>query len=1341
MKKIILILITAITMSGAMAQTTSINESFETWPANNWSIHQLGQGGNWLHSSLWGPDLGYMGGNCAKIQISNDPAENWLVSPQINVINNDYSLTFYEYSHDLQYYVYSGVYISTGSGNPTDGDFVQVSESLQVEDTWVEHTIDLSGYNGSNIYVAFVYEGTWTHWNVDEVVVAPSTLIDGALTEIVNPTGINPVTSTEDVIVTLHNYGTDVIVDIDIEWYVNDVQQTTYNGTGLNLASGDETNITIGQYNFASLGDYSIEVVHLLAGDANPSNDSIETMYYVSNPKDAELVNVLPDGYMPAAGNNDVIVTVRNNGDYTIEDITVEWDVDAVTQPDYVAVAVNLEPNEEIDLTIGQYGFVTGLNEINCNVIISADEDLSNNERTNYVAVNILWESFETNVFPPEMWIADDYPFRDYWFNAPNGGNYYYLAMTDNNMFGEINDTLWTPLLTISSGNVMNFWVNNSAYFTNNDKLVYKDGITGDIYEIGEINSTLENWDEVNMDISIAAGINYIGFVNNNSGSYGTSSLDKITSDASIFHYNNDLGINGFEFDHLALIDEVHTFTVNIRNYGLVQVAGSSYTVKIIDENGDMIAQESGVTLQSWEEASIDITYTFSGEEELTIHAIIEYSADEAMSNNSSVEYTINSVPSDIVINDIGSQEEENLMIPFDTGGDTWTYGTDDLSQQLYFQDELNMEGYLYGVTLYYHELFGVGQDLPLVVRIKETDLTDMTDGWIPQSEMQVVFDDTITVYPGYNSVYIPFDEPVLVTGTSNLAIQYYQYSPSWPFTSCRFFSTNDDSGPVRGVRLNNVYNLEPDNPPAYWGEHTDYSYTSFVFKPIDGEGIISGAVFDENNDTIQWATITVEGTSIVESTGETGVYTLPSLPYETYEITASYLAYNDSTKVIELNQPNETLDFNLTLLPVVSVSGSVVGSNDLAVPLEGVLVTLYDLDVQTTYTDATGYFEFESVYGNHDYEVTFELYGYNNLSDSIYIDDMDIDMGQIIMSEENISAYNITVTPSSDQALVSWEEPATSKKVRYQNDTDQISLSYTNEPYEEVWLGNIFINSNLITITSVEIYWDIYELAHDLVTVDILDEQGNVLVSSEPFVTFNDSLMIIDVPNISVTGNYYAMVHWKDNPESTDALTIEFSETVPNTASIKYPEEQPMLISDFMGSPYASFFVRVYTLEENATKQNREVLSYNIYRGLAEDISNSNTWVALNEEPIYETSYADLTWDNDPNTYTYSIEAVYAESDAEYTFSGFFSGTTDVGETLDDSISIYPNPASSTIIISGVEETKVSIINILGEVVYSNDFNEMDGTIDISHIENGAYFVKVQRINGYAVEKLIINK
>jgi len=1338
-------IILAIIANSAIAQTTSINESFETWPAPDWNTYKY-EGGGWYHSLAWGANLGYGGGNCALHKIWNSAVNDWLVTPQINVISSNYELVFYEYSSDLQYYTYAGVHISTVSGDPSDGDFVEISESLQVEGEWVAHTIDLSSYNGESIYIAFVFEGSqnnWHQWMVDEVVVAPTDFVDGALTEIVNPMGINPNTSIEDIIVTLHNFGTTVINTADIEWSINGEPQVTYNGTALNINPGAEADITVGQYDFAVQGDYLIALNLVLANDMNPSNDTIESIYYVTDPKDAQLLQITPEGYIPTAGSRDVKAFVSNVGDFTITDLSISWDVNGVSQTDFQISSLNLNPGESTSFTIGQFNFTNGLNEITGTVNVSGDEDLDNNTYIAYASVNALWESFEGVVFPPEMWNADDYSMIENWTSPPAvQGEWYYISATDDNYFGVIKDTIFTPRLQIQSGNTISIWMLNTEPFGNTSNLIWKDGTTGEIHFIQEIVTPPNVWTQVTMDISAAAGNNYIGFAQS-SGSYGDRKMDMISSNASVYLFDNDLGIKSFQFDQMAKLDTPHTFNVSLRNYGVNTVLGSNYSVKIMNEMGVQIAEQAGITLNSWEESEFAIPYTYTNMVNENLYAIIEYTADQDDKNNESVHYPLSVVPAEAQTNDIGFAEQTNANIPFNSGGDTWTLGQDDISQGLYFQNEINASGYLYGITLYYDEIMEVGQTLPLQVSITETDLTNLAGGWIPQSELQVVFNDTIQVYAGIHSVYIPFDEPFLVTGNSNLAIQYYQYNPSWPSTACRFYSTNSTGGVVRGIRLSDVYELDPNDLPDYFAEHTDYSYTSFVIVPISENGVISGIVYDENSQPIAGANIQVEGTGMTATTNEDGLYILGNLPYTTYDITASYLGYESSTHSVTINQPEITENFTLQPLPQLIVTGKIFGSNAPDIPLEGATVELDGYSTMSTTTNAAGEFTLENVYGNHEYNLTIHLYGYEDYITTISLEDQNVDLGDIVMQEEFISGYNVFASNmGSDMELIEWLNPLSSQKVKLVNDLNNPSYSFTNEPFENVWLGNRFQNNSQITVTSVEVVWDIYENAHDFATIDILDVNGDLLVSSLPFQTFNDSSMIIDLPNIYIEGDFYAMVHWQNNPASTDPLLIDLSETVPNTAYIKYPDEQPVLLSDFLGSPFGSFFIRVNTLEENMQKQGREVLSYNIFKGLATEIGSAGQWPMLNSEPISDLSFIDETWSSsDPLLYSYAVEAIYTEGNSEFSFSNFVAGFLGVGENETNEVNIFPNPATTTINLEGVDAGKITIYNMIGKVIISENIDSPAKKIDVSSFEAGIYLIRITGLHKEVAKKLIVNK
>ena len=347
-----------------------------------------------------------------------------------------------------------------------------------------------------------------------------------------------------------------------------------------------------------------------------------------------------------------------------------------------------------------------------------------------------------------------------------------------------------------------------------------------------------------------------------------------------------------------------------------------------------------------------------------------------------------------------------------------------------------------------------------------------------------------------------------------------------------------------------------------------------------------------------------------------------------------------------------------------------------------------------------------------------------------------------MILIEEFISAYNVMATANGNQALIEWSAPGTSQETKLQNDLENLSYSYTNEPNENVWLGNYFENYNQITLTSVEVYWDIYENAHDFVTIDILDNQGNVIVSSQPFLTHHDSLMTIDIPNIFIEEGFYAMVHWQDNPISTDALAIDWSDDVPNTAYIMYPGETPQLLSDFIGSPNASWFVRVNILKDGSGKGTKDALSYNIYKGFAEDIDEANEWPALNTEPITDLTFVDENWTGGvAQVYTYAIEAIYTEGEAEYTFSNFIELITNITETENDNVAIYPNPSSSTIFIDGVDKGTISIYNMIGKIVHSETIATPTTQVDVSYLENGNYFIRITGAQEEIVKKLVVAK
>ncbi len=81
---------------------------------------------------------------------------------------------------------------------------------------------------------------------------------------------------------------------------------------------------------------------------------------------------------------------------------------------------------------------------------------------------------------------------------------------------------------------------------------------------------------------------------------------------------------------------------------------------------------------------------------------------------------------------------------------------------------------------------------------------------------------------------------------------------------------------------------------------------------------------------------------------------------------------------------------------------------------------------------------------------------------------------------------------------------------------------------------------------------------------------------------------------------------------------------------------------------------------------------------------------------------------------------------------------TTTVNEPIssDAKINVYPNPATTSLTIYSSEKiTTISIINLLAQTVYTNEYNSEKVEVEVSALSTGVYFIK---INGTVVGKFL---
>lgn len=264
-------------------------EDFEGGFPGSMSTYKLGnpQSRGWVaYSQSDGFGGGPMGNESAAHNdddVPSDSCDDWLVSPAVTLPDsgNPIYLTFY---HGTQYaptYTrYRGVWVSTGSGDPSDGDFVELldlSDSTS-EDAWTKMSLDLSAYAGQTVYIAFRYVGDYSdEWYLDSVMVWENvTYANDLAVEVLEPVGVVSFGESVTPRARAKNLGQQDSPGATVVFNLYDWRGTViYSDTQSagSLPSGDSVDLGFSSVDLSEPGPYRAEAL-LLEADDNPSNDT-----------------------------------------------------------------------------------------------------------------------------------------------------------------------------------------------------------------------------------------------------------------------------------------------------------------------------------------------------------------------------------------------------------------------------------------------------------------------------------------------------------------------------------------------------------------------------------------------------------------------------------------------------------------------------------------------------------------------------------------------------------------------------------------------------------------------------------------------------------------------------------------------------------------------------------------------------------------------------------------------------------------------------------------------------------------------------------------------------------
>jgi hypothetical protein len=154
--------------------------------------------------------------------------------------------------------------------------------------------------------------------------------------------------------------------------------------------------------------------------------------------------------------------------------------------------------------------------------------------------------------------------------------------------------------------------------------------------------------------------------------------------------------------------------------------------------------------------------------------------------------------------------------------------------------------------------------------------------------------------------------------------------------------------------------------------------------------------------------------------------------------------------------------------------------------------------------------------------------------------------------------------------------------------------------------------------------------------------------------------------------------------------------------------------------------------------------LGYNIYR----TNKKGDVYYGINTSPVTGLTFTD----NNPyaGTNYYIVKAVKMENGTCGTYMnsslGIMAAVDNVNgnntgiERAEVSVmSIYPNPATETVSITGVVESMVQVLDINGRVIFSGKSTEDKLSINVSEWSKGIYIIVSKRDNKIETGKLVI--
>ncbi|HNQ43134.1 MAG TPA: hypothetical protein PKI59_01840, partial [Candidatus Cloacimonadota bacterium] len=307
-----------------------------------------------------------------------------------------------------------------------------------------------------------------------------------------------------------------------------------------------------------------------------------------------------------------------------------------------------------------------------------------------------------------------------------------------------------------------------------------------------------------------------------------TSSISTYPGNGTLYEFipvvaqPNDMAALAIQGNVTPSVDNLTTYTITVRNRGTAPQA--TYQVILVTSTGTELASIAGPPLDPGTTQMVQISWTPTVEGPLILRGKVVLTGDQNPNNDLSPGLSITVMPAGIGVITIGSGDQlANMPV------NMWWRNS--LYETMYYPVEIGMLGSISAICFYNNFVTNL-PNMPTKIWLGSTTQEDLAAGWIPSTQMQLVFDGTVNYPSGENTIMVPLQIPFTYTG-GNLVMMVNRPMDTQYYNSMDYFKCQTVGTQRSRLIYSDSTEYDPTAPPADATISGQFPKTSLYMTPL----------------------------------------------------------------------------------------------------------------------------------------------------------------------------------------------------------------------------------------------------------------------------------------------------------------------------------------------------------------------------------------------------------------------------------------------------------------------------------------------------------------------------